>query len=122
MTLEVLEGRFSVCRLEDFSRVDWQAEPCFAARTEEEFSLVCPEGRVPDNALVRDDGWRAMRVAGMLDFSLVGILSGISGTLAGAGVSLFAASTYNTDYILVKEEKLEAALAALTAAGYSVAK
>ena len=120
MTLKVLKGRFSVCRMEDFSRVDREAEWCFTARTDEEYSLVCPEGHVPENVLLRDDGWRVLRVEGVLDFSLVGILAGISDILAQANISLFAVSTYNTDYIFLKEERLEAALSALSEAGYVI--
>ena len=92
-----------------------------AARTDEECSLVCPTDCAPARALTRDDGWRALRIQGVLDFSLVGILAQIAGTLADRGIALFAVSTYNTDYILVRAAQLEAAVAALRGAGHEVA-
>ena len=81
-------------------------------------SLVCETASVPENTLAREDGWRAFRVEGTLDFSLTGILSGLSAVLAENKIGIFAVSTYNTDYILVKEENFEKAAAALEAAGY----
>jgi hypothetical protein len=89
------------------------------ARTEEN-SLVCLTQAVPRNVTDRDDGWRAMRIQGVLDFSLVGILSGISSVLAARGIGIFAISTFNTDYVLVREADYETALAALAASGYQV--
>lgn len=88
-------------------------------RTAEELSIVLPEEVDLPGAVV-EGGWRALQVAGVLDFSLTGILAGISGVLAQANISMFALSTYNTDYILVRAEKLEAAVAALQQAGYQV--
>ena len=67
---------------------------------------MCPECFAPQNALVRDDGWRAMRIEGILDFSLVGILAKLAGVLANQQIPVFAVSTYNTDYLLVKKDKL----------------
>ena len=75
----------------------------FTGSTDQEKSLVCPADIIPENIIVRDDGWRAFRICGVLDFSLIGILSKLSGILAENGIALFAVSTYNTDYILVKE-------------------
>jgi hypothetical protein len=76
---------------------------------------------VPAITVARSDGWRAFRVAGTLDFSLVGILAALSKTLADAGVGIFAISTFDTDYILTKAEDFDRALAALRAAGHDVA-
>ena len=100
--------------------VDWSAPFCFAARTDEECSLVCPEENAPANAIRRDDGWRAMRIEGVLDFSLIGILSRIAGLLAQNEIPVFVVSTYNTDYILVKQEKWTAALDMLSSNGYDI--
>jgi hypothetical protein len=75
---------------------------------------------VPDDALRRDDGWKAFRIQGDLDFSLTGILSRISGLLAENGIGIFAVSTYNTDYILTKAENFLRALDVLAAAGYRI--
>ena len=113
MELHVIDENFTVCKLEDCSGVDPNTPWCFLSRTDEEISLVCPTGRVPANTLVREDGWRAFRVQGVLDFSLIGILAQISGILAEGKISLFAVSTYNTDYILIKEPDFGRALALL---------
>ena len=70
----------------------------------------------------RDDGWKAFRIQGVLDFSLIGILSKITTLLAENGVGIFAVSTYNTDYILVKAAQFEKALTVLAHAGYEIAR
>lgn len=116
--IEIIEGRYSVCKVASLSASDLAAPFCFFARTDTELSLVCPDGRVPANALAREDGWRMLRVAGTLDFSLLGILAHITRVLADASVSVFAASTFDTDYLLVREERFADALTALRRAGY----
>lgn len=88
--------------------------------TDHEVSLVCESDRLPPCFTVREDGWRALMVEGQLDFSLVGILSSLSGVLAAAKVPVFALSTYDTDYLLVKARDLGRALAALRGAAYVV--
>lgn len=113
LAIETIEGEFSVCKLPDFSEVDMTQEFTFTGRTREECSLVCFTDQVPQNALCREDGWRAFRVQGVLDFSLIGILAEISACLAEAGIGIFVVSTYNTDYILVKKENYQKALEAL---------
>lgn len=120
MKLFLLKYHFTICQIDDMRAVDWNAPFCFAARTDEECSLVCPEEYVPANTKVRDDGWRAMRIEGVLDFSLVGILARIAGLLAKAGIPIFAVSTYNTDYVLLKEDKLPSAIETLLANGYQM--
>lgn len=92
----------------------------YRAMTDEELSLVCRTEDVPEKTVERDDGWRGFRIEGVLDFSLVGILSKLSTILAENGIGIFAVSTYNTDYILVKAENFERAMAVLAAAGYEV--
>ena len=92
----------------------------FAARTDEEISLVCKTSDVPSETLERDDGWKGFRIEGVLDFSLIGILSKISAILADNKIGIFAVSTYNTDYILVKEENFEKALSVLSENGYNI--
>lgn len=116
--LQWISAAMSVCRLKDFSAVNWEKPYVFAARTPDEYSLVCPTDCVPLNAQAREDGWRMMRVCGSMDFSLIGILAGLSGVLAQSGISIFAVSTYDTDYLLVKAEQSAQAEAALAAAGY----
>ncbi len=109
MDIERIEGAFTVCKVGSVSDIP-QGRYTFTAITDEEISLVCPSENVPENTLERSDGWRAFRVKGTLDFSLVGILAKIAGALADEGISLFAVSTYNTDYILVSAENYERAV------------
>ncbi len=120
MELKRIDHRFSVCKVADFSQVELKDAYCFIGKTEEERSLVCLTEKVPANTTHREDGWRAFKIQGVLDFSLIGILAKISAVLAGNGIGIFAVSTYNTDYILTKEENYEKALRALAGAGYQV--
>ena len=118
MKIVLLPMAFSVCQVEAFSipRTPYTFTGC----TEEENSLVCPTAQAPDHCLNREDGWRCFRVAGQLDFSLIGVLAGIAGCLAAREIPIFVLSTYNTDYILVKEERLTESISALKAAGYEI--
>lgn len=102
--IKAIGGDFSVCKVKDYSKVNLDTEFCFTGRTNEEKSLVCLTKDVPENTIEREDGWKAFRIEGILDFSLIGILSKISALLAENEIGLFVISTYNTDYILVKEE------------------
>ena len=90
----------------------------FIGKTDEEISLVCRTEEVPKNTIERDDGWRGFRIQGVLDFSLIGILSELSGILANNKIGIFEVSTFNTDYILVKKESFNKALEVLRSAGY----
>lgn len=120
MEIKKLNFDFSVCKVNDFSKVNLDCEYCFIGKTDEEKSLVCITGEVPDNTTERDDGWKAFRIQGVLDFSLIGILSKISTILAENKIGIFAISTYNTDYILVKNENFTKALTVLAEAGYKI--
>lgn len=120
MELELLTYDFTVCRLYDSSSVDLTKKYLFVSVTDEEISLVCPTENAPDSCEAREDGWRCFRVCGVLDFSLIGILSRISGVLAQANIGIFVVSTYNTDYILVKKENLQRAVHALESDGLTV--
>lgn len=111
---------FSVCKVKDYSLVDFNREFTFMGKTDEENSLVCPTSEVPSNATDRDDGWKAFRIQGILDFSLIGILSAISGILAENKIGIFAISTFNTDYILTKAENYQRAVEVLADAGYTI--
>ena len=117
MTLEWINEPMSVCRLADFSGAQLNQPYVFAERTPDECSLVCPTRLAPANAEKREDGWAMLRVVGTMEFSLVGVLAKLSGALAAANVGLFAVSTDDTDYILVKAENKERAEAALANAG-----
>ena len=118
IALRILRGAFSVCKVADYSMIDQSRPWCFTGATDEELSLVCETERVPKNVTAREDGWRGLGVRGALDFSLIGILAGISAVLAGERIGIFVVSTFNTDYIFVKEEKFARAVAALEDAGY----
>jgi len=120
--LEPLKTAFSVCKVRDYAGVEIDQPFVFIGRTDEEKSLVCPTDRVPADTLAREDGWRAFRICGELDFSLIGILSRISTILAENKIGIFAVSTYNTDYILTKSENFERALKVLGEAGYRIKK
>ena len=118
--VEPLALTFSVCKVKDYSEIDIEKHFVFTGRTELEKSLVCPTDIVPQNTTNREDGWRAFRVCGKLDFSLVGMLSGITGVLAGERISVFAISTYDTNYVFVKDEVFDKALKTLNDAGFSI--
>lgn len=122
LELTILPQAVAVCRLEPGA-----APPAWArggplwsvTETAEELSVVCAEADVP--AEVRHEGsWRALKVAGPLDFALVGVLLAVAAPLAAAGVSIFAISTYDTDYVLVRAAQLDLAAEALRGAGHRV--
>ncbi len=120
MELKKIPYKLTVCKVEDISAADINADFYFIGKTDEEVSLVCRTEDTPSLTTERDDGWRGFRIQGILDFSLIGILSKISGILAEHKIGIFAVSTYNTDYVLVKEENFERALGVLNSEGYSV--
>jgi hypothetical protein len=99
----------------------WAASSVFSSitRTADELSIVCEEAGVPLD-VKHDGGWRCLELAGPLDLSLTGVLASVLRPLAEAGVSIFAASTFDTDYVLVRAGQLEKAVAALRAAGHLV--
>ena len=120
MELKRIKHRLSVCKVADIENIDLTAEFCFIGKTDAELSLVCKTEDAPLKTVERDDGWKGFRIQGVLDFSMIGILSKLSGILAENKIGIFAVSTYNTDYILVKEENYERALAVLASEGYTV--
>lgn len=120
MKLKLFPGEYAVCQPRVLADVPIEDEFWFLGKTDEEISLVCRTESVPDDAAKSEAGWRMFRVEGVLDFSLTGILARLTGILADAGVPVFAVSTFNTDYLLVKNERLSDALDALCAAGYSI--
>ena len=120
MEIKKIDYDFSVCKVADYSLVDFDMEYCFIGKTDHEKSLVCITNTVPSNVLQRDDGWKAFRIQGVLDFSLIGILSRIAKILAQNAISICAISTFNTDYILTKKENYQNALEILHNAGYEI--
>ena len=120
MKLSILSDDFTVCKLPEGETMP-QEQWCFSGITHNERSLVCPTEMVPAHTLAREDGWRGFYVdEGALDFNLIGILADISRILAKAKVGIFVVSTFNTDYIFVKQEQLETAVQALSHEGYSL--
>jgi hypothetical protein len=124
LTLIPLDGLFAVCRLTaDTPLPPWASVPgsdfISITRTAEELSIACRQEIVPDDVRC-ERGWRCLRVAGTLDSALVGVLVSLLGPLADAGIAGIAVSTFDTDYLLVKEGRWDAAIAALRRAGLSV--
>jgi hypothetical protein len=119
--LVLLEGSFAICRLppDAAGPVLGRGALVSATRTSEELSIVCPSAQSPPGARV-EDGWRALKLRGPIPFEETGVLSALATALARRGLSLFALSTFDTDYVLVREAGLRRAVAALRQAGYSV--
>lgn len=124
LTLRLLPERFAVCRLTSSEPVpSWALVPAASlisfTRTEAELSLVSQQTMVPEGVQAERD-WRAFMVVGPLDFGLVGILAGLTGVLARAHIPVFVLSTFDTDYLLVKEVRVKETVTAFSEAGYSV--
>ncbi|MDY2775654.1 MAG: ACT domain-containing protein [Streptococcus infantarius] len=120
LTIKPITEEFAVCQVEDYSQVNLENPFVFTGATDDEKSLVCPIALVPENALTVDKTWSAFRIEGVLDFSLIGILSKISSLLAENNIGIFAISTYNTDYILTKTTDFQRALQVLKEAKYTI--
>ena len=120
MKLERIAHELTICKVADVTEINLNGAFYFIGKTDEEISLVCRTADTPNRTTARDDGWRGLRIQGILDFSLTGILARLSRILAEREIGIFAVSTYNTDYILVKEENFERALEALASRGYTV--
>ncbi len=123
MNLSLTHEHLTICQLPADAVIPaWAADAkAFVSitRTTDELSIVCTEGLAPKN-VKQETGWRTFKVEGPLAFGLTGILASVLDPLAKAGISIFALSTFNTDYILVKADKVEAATQALRAAGHGV--
>lgn len=118
----MLDDRFTVCQLEPDREVPgWATETGFfsVTRTPDELSIVCPEQNVPEGLLC-ERGWRALKLEDPLEFSMTGVLVSVAEPLAAAGVSIFALSTYDTDYVMVLEDVLGTAIAVLRESGHEV--
>ena len=119
MELKKLDYDLTVCKVASIDDIDLKAGFFFTEKTDEEISLVCLTDDTPLHATDRDNGWKGFRIQGILDFSLIGVLSKLSNILAENEIGIFAFSTYNTDYILVKKENFHKAMDVLSAAGYT---
>ena len=122
LTMKLLNGKYGVCRLDKNELIPgWAQNSDFFSitKTSDELSIVCSQDDIPDDIKCEKD-WRMLKILGPLDFSLIGILSSISTILAQKGISIFAISTYDTDYILVKNKDIDNAIAALIAERYEI--
>jgi hypothetical protein len=117
-----MQGQYAISKLEPNHPIPyWVSQGEFYAmvRTDEELSLVCNQKFVP-KGIQSEKGWQVFKVLGPLDFSMTGVLAGLTSVLAKAGISIFAISTYNTDYLLLKQTHVNTALQAFTIAGYDI--
>jgi|SRR5579884_1653336 hypothetical protein len=122
LTLHTLDGTFAICRLESHTPVPpWAAASAFFSitRTADELSIVCPEESVPEG-IPCERGWRCLRVAGTIPFSVVGVLASLTTPLADAGIIVFAISTFDTDYLFIKAEDLARAVVILREQGHTI--
>lgn len=123
LDLTLLDDTLAVCRLTADAPVPawaWTGEVASVTRTRDELSVVCRADAVPED-VAAERGWRCLEVEGPLDFALTGILAALASPLAAAGIPVFVVSTHDTDFLMVKAEKLESALEALRGAGHRVA-
>ena len=124
LTMKLLNEKYSVCRLDKDNAIPiWALQGNFFSitKTLDELSIVCLQKNIPNDIRCEKD-WRILKVEGPLDFSLVGILASISSLMAEAQISIFALSTYDTDYILVKENNIHSAISTLIKHNYDVIK
>lgn len=120
--LEMLPYELAICRLgtdEDAPAWAFRSEFFSLTRTKDELSVVCPQDQVPPEAK-QSGGWRCLKLRGPLDFDQVGVLKSLTQPLADAGISIFAVSTYETDYILLRANDIKSAISALRKAGHRV--
>lgn len=122
MKLSILKEQLSVIQVAQLDKIDLTIKPLFIGVTEEEISVVLPTEKVPVETIKQEDNWCGIKIEGPLDFALVGILSKLSSLLASYNISIFALSTYDTDYILVKKDDLNTAVDILENNGYQFMK
>lgn len=118
MNLKIIEGNYVIYKTEVFDSSIIKNEFTFISYTDEELSVVCKEEFLPKNASILESNYKLFRIEGTLDFSLIGIIAKISGLFAENGISIFVVSTFNTDYILVKQDKFDIAISLLKENGY----
>ena len=119
MKLTELHMDFTVYKIKNINSVDFSREYLFLSKTDEEISLVCESRFVPENAVEAETGFKAFKIAGILEFGCVGVIAGISDVLSKAGISIFVVSTYNTDYVFLKSDDYGKGIALLGSSGYS---
>ncbi len=124
LKLKLFNDKYGVCKLENDAAIpEWATYNEFLSitRTSDELSIVCTQNNIPKDVTCELD-WRLLKIEGPLDFSLIGILSSISMTLAQEEISIFAISTYDTDYIMVKEKDLNNTVSALSNKGHNITR
>ena len=124
LSLAVLPDVLAICRVPSdtpFAEVPTEGRFWSATRTQDELSLVIPDDQVPKDWQA-ERGWRCLQVRGKLDFDVTGVLSALSAPLAFAGISIFVVSTFDTDYVLVREQDLDSACEVLRENGNKVKK
>jgi hypothetical protein len=120
MELQILKQNFTVCKIDNMNHLNFKQDFMFLAKTDDEISLVCESSHVPLDAIASETGWKALKISGILDLGLIGVIANIANILAKAEISIFTLSTYNTDYILLKAENLNKCIQTLTDNGYIV--
>lgn len=122
LTLLVMDKEYSIHRLKAKARIPAQLSASVfysVTRTKEELSIVCESG-IPIKSLIENRGWSCLKVIGPLDLNMSGIIARLSSTLAAADINIFALSTYDTDYILIKTENTNKAVKILRQADYQI--
>ncbi|MCL2362545.1 MAG: ACT domain-containing protein [Defluviitaleaceae bacterium] len=120
MELQRIGCNFSVCKIARIEDIDFSREYVFLSKTSDEISLVCETEHTPPDVLASEPNWRALKISGILDFGMIGVIAKISCILAEAKISVFVVSTYNTDYILMKSENFDSGVSALSSNGYAI--
>ena len=120
MQLQKITMEFSVCKVSSLAHIDFSQDFIFLSKTDDEISVVCGSNSVPHDATAVESGWKALKILGVLDFGMIGIIARISAILADAKISLFAVSTYNTDYFFLKSRDYDIAVELLLGNGYLV--
>jgi len=120
MELQKIDCDFTICKINHIQHVDFMREFVFLSKTPDEISLVCETKYTPSDVIVSESGWKALKVSGVLDFGMIGVIANISKILAEIAISIFVVSTYNTDYILLKAENFDKGIQALIRKGYVI--
>ena len=115
-----LEADFTICKILDLNELNFDSDFIFLSKTDDEISLVCESDKAPQNCIAADRGWKALKIVGMLEFEMIGVIAGITCVLAEANISVFVVSTYNTDYILLKCHDFEKSIELLKENGYAI--
>jgi len=120
MELQRIEYDLSVCKIDDIKQIDFSREFFVLSKTADEISLVCETDHIPPGAMASEHGWKALKVAEVLDFGMIGVIAKISGILAEAEISIFVVSTFNTDYMLMKDKHFDKGVKALMRNGFLI--